>query len=88
MVTRFVGTKDSLSSERAYTLRTLPSGVLYNLALALLEMRFCYMLRVLAIVAGFCITAAGYVAGKYALRPSCEDVKTLSKMNCRQFKDE
>jgi GT2 family glycosyltransferase len=66
VVTRFVGTKDSLSSESAYTLRTLPVGVLRNLGLALLRGRFSYVLRALAIVIGLCITTAGYLVGKYA----------------------
>jgi glycosyltransferase involved in cell wall biosynthesis len=65
LITRFVGTKDSLSSESAYTLRTLPVGVLRNLGLAFLKGRFSYILRALAIVIGLCITTAGYLVGKY-----------------------
>lgn len=67
VVARFVGTKDSLSSESTYTLRTLPTGVLRNLGFALLKMRFSYVLRAFAIVMGLCITTTGYLVGKYAL---------------------
>ena len=66
VVARFVGTKDSLSAESSYTLRTLPTGVLRNLSLALLKGRFSYILRALAIVMGLCITTTGYLVGKYA----------------------
>jgi hypothetical protein len=75
VVARFVGAKDSLSSESAYTLRTLPVGVLRNLGLALLKGRFSYVLRAFAIVVGLCITTTGYLVGKYASFSPIENVE-------------
>lgn len=62
-----VGSADGLSSERAYTLKVLPSGVLRGLAEAgrgdLGGLR-----RAGAIVAGLAFTAAGYLWGRLTLR--------------------
>jgi glucosyl-dolichyl phosphate glucuronosyltransferase len=78
-ITRLVGTEDSLSSERAYILRTLSSGIIVNVGLALLERRLSYLSRAAAIFAGFCITMTGYLVGKYALLPPHKNVKVRSK---------
>jgi glycosyltransferase involved in cell wall biosynthesis len=63
MVTRYVGTKDALASERSYSLQTLPRGILRNIKDAFLQFDPGGFLRAGAIVAGFSITTAGYVAG-------------------------
>jgi glucosyl-dolichyl phosphate glucuronosyltransferase len=62
MVTRSVGAGDGLSSERRYTTRTLPMGVVRGLADALRGNR-AGLARAGAIVAGLATTAAGYGAG-------------------------
>jgi GT2 family glycosyltransferase len=82
VIARFVGTKDSLSSESAYTLRTLPTGVMRNLGFALLKGRFSYVLRALAIVVGLCITTAGYLVGKYA---SLSPIENMAKGSIREY---
>jgi GT2 family glycosyltransferase len=78
VIARFVGTKDALSLECAYTLRILLTGVLRNLVFALIKGRFFYILRALAIVVGWCITTAGYLVGKYTSRSLIENVEETS----------
>lgn len=58
------GPKDGLASERAYTLRVLPRGVVRNLADSLLHGDKAGIGRAGAIVAGLAITTAGYLVGR------------------------
>jgi glycosyltransferase involved in cell wall biosynthesis len=67
-VTRSVGAKDGLASERSYTLRILPRGVVRGLADAILRRDPTGFLRAGAIVVGLLTTAAGYVVGTAAQR--------------------
>lgn len=60
---RHVGTKDSLASERIYTLRALPRGVIRNLTDALLHRDFAGLARAGAIAVGLVVTTLGYVLG-------------------------
>jgi glucosyl-dolichyl phosphate glucuronosyltransferase len=62
LVRRFVGARDALSSERSYTLRTLPQGVACGLADSA-RGDPQGLLRAAAIVAGLAVTAAGFVRG-------------------------
>ncbi|HEU5100441.1 MAG TPA: glycosyltransferase family 2 protein [Roseiflexaceae bacterium] len=62
LVSQLVGAGDGLESERIYTLRTLPRGVLGGLA-ALLRGDLSGGARAGAIVSGLAVTSAGYVAG-------------------------
>jgi hypothetical protein len=62
-LSRQVGPTHGLSAERAYTLRTLPRGVLRGLGDALLRRDASGVLRAGAIIAGLTITAAGYLTG-------------------------
>jgi GT2 family glycosyltransferase len=80
VVARLVGTKDALSSESTYALKTLSTGILCNIRFALINRRFSYVLRALAIVAGLCITTIGYLMGKYALLSAVENVEVASKL--------
>jgi GT2 family glycosyltransferase len=66
LVTRLVGAQDGLGSERSYTMRTLPVGVLRNLGQAL-RGKPAGLARALAIIAGLAITTAGYLVGKLKL---------------------
>jgi GT2 family glycosyltransferase len=59
LVTQYVGAQDGLSSERAYTLRTLPAGVLRGLGAAL-RGDGQGLRRSAAIAGGFVLTALGY----------------------------
>ena len=62
-VARLAGARDGLSSERSYTLHTLPEGVARNTLQALTQRDVSGVARAGAIVAGLAITALGYVSG-------------------------
>lgn len=62
-ISRFVGAKDGLATERSYTMRTLPRGVLHGLGDAFLRRDPSGIGRASAIVAGLLITSAGYLVG-------------------------
>jgi hypothetical protein len=76
LVTRFVGARDGLSSERAYVLRTLPHGVLRGLADRVSKGDLDGPRRAGAILAGLAITTAGYLAASLSTRLA--DWKLLS----------
>lgn len=89
-IARYVGKRDSLSSEYIYTLRTLPGGVLKGMYDTLSGDMFG-LLRAGAIVTGLVVTAVGYLLGKIvakrkvALQPSqtikCPDIKQKSLLS-------
>ena len=62
-VTQFVGSKDSLSSERSYTTRILPQGVFRNLREGVTSGDMAGFARAGAIVSGLIMTVAGYLVG-------------------------
>ncbi|TME00918.1 MAG: glycosyltransferase family 2 protein [Chloroflexi bacterium] len=64
VVTRYVGAKDSLASERSYTLRTLPHGVVCNLIDALFHHDLTGLVRAGAIAVGLTVTTIGYLMGR------------------------
>ncbi len=70
LVSRLVGANEGLSSERAYTLRTLPSGVARGIAAAIRHQDPAGVARAGAIVAGLAMTTVGYVAGRIAAFPT------------------
>jgi hypothetical protein len=63
MVSQLVGAHDGLSSERSYTLRVLPTGVLRGLADLVLRHDPAGPARAAAITAGLALTTAGYLIG-------------------------
>lgn len=63
LISRFVGARDGLSSERAYTFEVLPSAVLRGLRETLCG-DITGLLRSAMIIAGFIITGVGYAAGR------------------------
>lgn len=63
LLSRLVGAGDGLSSERSYTFRVLPRGVLRGLRDTLFRFDFNGLLRAGAIVAGLLITTVGYGVG-------------------------
>jgi glycosyltransferase involved in cell wall biosynthesis len=64
VVSWLVGAQDGLSSERAYTFRTLPMGIIDGLKDALLQRKLAGLARAGAIVTGLALTTSGYLAGK------------------------
>jgi hypothetical protein len=62
LVTRSVGKRDALASERRYTMQTLPTGACRALHEAL-RGDLSGMGRAAAIVAGLAVTTAGYLSG-------------------------
>jgi GT2 family glycosyltransferase len=58
----YVGAADGMSDERAYSIRTLPSGVIRGL-LDPFRGDFAGILRAVAIIVGFSVTALGYAVG-------------------------
>lgn len=75
IVARIAGARDGLSTERSYTLRTLPRGVLAGIGDAL-KGDPSGLGRAAAIVAGFATTTTGYVVGSLSLlmRPEMRPV--------------
>ncbi|MEK7786590.1 MAG: glycosyltransferase family 2 protein [Chloroflexota bacterium] len=68
VVSWLVGAQDGLSSERAYTFRTLPLGIIRGLKDTLLKRRQAGLERAGAIIAGLAITTSGYLMGKIFVR--------------------
>jgi GT2 family glycosyltransferase len=66
LVTQMVGPRDGLGTERVYTLRTLPLGVLRGLW-QVLRGDTNGLQRSLAIISGLVLTIAGYLVGKIKL---------------------
>jgi glucosyl-dolichyl phosphate glucuronosyltransferase len=62
-ISAYVGAKDSLASERSYTLQILPRGLLSGLRDGVLRGDLSGFLRAFAIISGLCTTAAGYLVG-------------------------
>ena len=68
LVSRRVGVADGLASERAYTWRTLPRGVMRGIAAAVLRGESHGLGRAVAIVGGLAMTTAGYLRGALSER--------------------
>ena len=69
IVARYVGTKDSLASERAYTLRVLPQALVRGMKDGLFHADVSGFQRAGAIVLGLMVTMMGYLVGSVAQRP-------------------
>jgi len=63
-ISRYVGAKDSLTSEYNYVLQTLPMGILGNIVAALWYLKFARLQRAIAILLGLTMTAFGYLVGR------------------------
>ncbi len=68
VVSWLVGSEQGLASERAYTLHTLPQGLMLNLRAVLLHGDAAGLARAAAIIAGLGSTALGYLVGKITTR--------------------
>jgi glycosyltransferase involved in cell wall biosynthesis len=80
----YVGAKDSLASERTYTLRTLPMGVMRSVRGGILRLDLPSFQRAGAIIAGLIITTSGYLVGSLARHLTPD--KETSKGAGRKFK--
>jgi GT2 family glycosyltransferase len=69
-VSRCVGVKDSLGSERTYTFRTLPQGVSHGLIDGFFHRNLGAFAKAGAIIAGLAMTVAGYFVGGFVARVS------------------
>jgi hypothetical protein len=67
LVTRLVGGWDGLSSERTYTFRTLPAGIVRGILDAIRHHDLTGLGRAGAIIAGLAFTTLGYLAGKISM---------------------
>lgn len=83
-ITHFVGAKDSLSAERAYTAHLLPQGVLNGITDALFRRDLTGILRAGAIITGLLVTAAGYVKGNMAQRTVSHPVTSIEQRKSSQ----
>jgi GT2 family glycosyltransferase len=78
-IASMVGVSDSLSSERAHTMRALPRGVARGFADASVRGDASGLGRAAAIAAGFMLTTAGFARGTLAARRvPCRDRRPLS----------
>ena len=68
LISRLAGAGPALESERRYTVRVLPAGVLRGLA-ATLRGHPSGLLRAAAIAVGLGVTTAGFVAGRTGIDP-------------------
>ncbi len=68
IISRYVGVQDSLESERAYTSKVLPQGVLRALADVFAHRDGGGFARAWAISSGLAMTVAGYVIGSFEAR--------------------
>ena len=63
LIVQFIGVGDGLQTERSYTTRILPQGVLRGIADAVRRRDPAGLARAAAIIVGFVCTATGYVVG-------------------------
>jgi O-antigen biosynthesis protein len=68
LMTTLVGTDDGLASERTYTARVLPAGILRGLLASSRERSLDGLLRAGAIVVGLLVVGTGYLVGR--IRPA------------------
>lgn len=101
IIARLVGARDGLASERAYTLRTLPSGIMRGIKDAVIHGDRAGLGRAGAIIGGLSLTTAGYLVGSLAqwlrlsrvvsdttsitLRPSTGARPVLQPVTVRQY---
>jgi GT2 family glycosyltransferase len=67
VVSWLLGPRDGLASERSYTLRILPRGVIHGLADTILHRDKAGLARAGAIIAGLAITTLGYLMGRISI---------------------
>ncbi len=83
-VSQYVGVKEGLASERVYTFRILPQGVVRCLINALFHHDLSGFARAGAIITGLAATTAGYLAGSVFLRVSRNKRDTVTNVVIRR----
>ncbi|MGH2733191.1 MAG: glycosyltransferase [Actinomycetota bacterium] len=78
VVSRLAGSGIGLASERAYSLRVLPKGVLRELKTTILRADPAGIERAAAIIWGWTATAAGYVMGRMRPRRTSQPVPPVA----------
>ena len=63
IVTRLVGSQDGLRSERSYTFKVLPLGIIHGLRDTIIHGDFSGLARAFSILYGLSLTTAGYLVG-------------------------
>jgi GT2 family glycosyltransferase len=79
LVSRLVGAEQGLSSERTYTLRTLPRGVGQGVRDAF-RGQLSGLLRVCAIIAGLALTTTGYIVGRLADAANTQSITSVGSV--------
>jgi glycosyltransferase involved in cell wall biosynthesis len=67
-VVGLVGPKAGLTSERSYSMKTLPAGILRGILRALRERKPDGLVQAMSILIGFVVTAMGYIRGRLGSR--------------------
>lgn len=67
LITTLIGRRDGLSSEFAYTLRTLPKGILKGVHDSIRSREISGFGRAAAITIGFSFTVLGYLVGRFSI---------------------
>jgi GT2 family glycosyltransferase len=80
LITHLVGASDSLQSERSYASRTLPAGMLREIATAISRGQPARLLRAGAIAIGLAVTVAGYIAGVVGNRSRIRQVSVEPRL--------
>ncbi|GHO81115.1 glycosyl transferase family 2 [Ktedonobacter sp. SOSP1-85] len=87
-ITRYVGTKDALSSENTYTFHTLPRGVTRNIKSVFTQHNPGGLLKAIAIITGLGVTAGGYIIGRlFSRKNEQEQSKQILAVHDRQEGD-
>jgi hypothetical protein len=73
VVSKLVGARDGLASERAYTFRTLPLGIRRGLSDTIFRRDWSGLARSSAIALGLASTAAGYLSGVVSLADAARE---------------
>jgi hypothetical protein len=78
IMSKYVGVKDSLSSERTYTLKMLPRGLLRGITDSLFRFDPTGILRAGAMLSGFAITTFGYLVQTLSQRLAFDQKTSVS----------
>lgn len=84
LVSSMVGSQDGLSTERSYTLKTLPQGFFRGIGDGILRRKQGGFGRAAAILIGLLFTGAGYLTGRISLMRNNKVVDPAAKLSLDQ----